>query len=196
MLNILAIIGAYLIGSVSSAVLVSKAMGLPDPRTAGSRNPGATNVLRLGNKTAAGLTLLGDIVKGVLPVLAARLLTMDEWIVAACGLAAFLGHLFPLFLNFKGGKGVATAIGVYLALAPLVALLLIATWLATVAITRYSSLSALVAALMAPIYTFWITGSSVYTAMAVVMALLVVFRHHANIKRLLSGTESRIGQKS
>jgi len=142
-MNVLWIVGAYLMGSIASAVVVARLMGLPDPRTQGSGNPGATNVLRLGGKKAAALTLLGDVLKGVIPVLAARLAGLPETGVALVALAAFLGHLYPVFFGFKGGKGVATAFGVLVAGAPLLGLAILVTWLAVAFASRISSLSAL-----------------------------------------------------
>ncbi len=185
----------YLIGSVSSAVLVARLMGLPDPRTVGSRNPGATNVLRYGGRVAAALTLAGDVLKGVVPVWLARALTDDPWVLAATALAAFLGHLYPVFFGFRGGKGVATALGVWLALEPLIALLLALTWLATAAVFRISSLAALVASVAAPFYVAWrLRESTALLALALVMSALLVWRHRDNIRRLLTGQESRIGR--
>lgn len=195
---------AYLIGSLPFAVIVSKIMGLQDPRQYGSGNPGATNVLRTGNKTAAALTLLGDAAKGWLPVWALRTwgpeYDMGASVLALTAIAVFLGHLFPLFLGFKGGKGVATALGVLLGLAPWLALLVALTWLASALIWRYSSLAALIAAAAAPLFYIlgsgiaWRSSMAVGTAI-VVMSLLLFTRHRANIERLLAGKESRIGQK-
>lgn len=195
---------AYLIGSLPFAVIVSKIMGLQDPRQYGSGNPGATNVLRTGNKTAAALTLLGDAAKGWLPVWALRTwgpeYDMGASVLALTAIAVFLGHLFPLFLGFKGGKGVATALGVLLGLAPWLALLVALTWLASALIWRYSSLAALIAAAAAPLFYIlgsgiaWRSSIAVGTAI-VVMSLLLFTRHRANIERLLAGKESRIGQK-
>ncbi|MGO3743536.1 glycerol-3-phosphate 1-O-acyltransferase PlsY [Kerstersia sp.] len=195
---------AYLIGSLPFAVIVSKIMGLQDPRQYGSGNPGATNVLRTGNKAAAALTLLGDAAKGWLPVWAVRHwgpeYDLGASVLAFTAIAVFLGHLFPLFLGFKGGKGVATALGVLLGLTPWLALLVILTWLASALIWRYSSLAALIAALAAPLYYIlgsglaWRASMEVGTAI-VAMTLLLFVRHRANIERLLAGKESRIGQK-
>lgn len=188
-------LAAYLIGSISSAIVVARAMGLPDPREVGSRNPGATNILRYGGKKAAALTLLGDVLKGVIPVLIARALTSDPAMLAATAGGAFLGHLYPVFFGFQGGKGVATALGVSLALNAWLGLLLAATWLVMAALFRYSSLSALVAALAAPFYTWWLMPHAAYVLMMTGMSALLILRHRDNIRRLLAGQEGRIGGK-
>jgi len=185
---------AYLLGSVSTGVVVARALGLRDPRETGSKNPGATNLLRYGGKLAAVLTLLGDIFKGAIAVLAARAFTDDTAILALAGLAAFIGHLWPVFFGFHGGKGVATAFGVWLALNPEVGLLLIGTWLATAVVFRYSSLAALTAAVVAPLYVAWRMPQPAYIAMMAIMSALLVFRHRANIARLLAGSETKIGK--
>jgi glycerol-3-phosphate acyltransferase PlsY len=187
-------IAGYLLGSVSSAVVVSRLMDLPDPRSEGSGNPGATNVLRLGNKVGAGLTLSGDILKGVLPVLAARWLSDDSLSVALAGAGAFFGHLFPLFFGFKGGKGVATALGVFATISLPVAGGLALTWLVVALVFRYSSMAALVSAASAPLWTWWLLATPVYTGLAILLALMLILRHRANIGRLLAGTESKIGK--
>jgi len=171
-------------------------MGLPDPRLEGSGNPGATNVLRLGNKAAAALTLLGDLLKGTLPVLFALHVSGDQSVVAGAAAGAFLGHLFPVFFKFQGGKGVATALGVFLAVDPLMGLGLAVTWLATALVFRFSSLAALVAAASAPAWAWWTTQDPVYIALAISLAGVLIWRHRANIRRLLNGEESRIGKKS
>ncbi len=191
-MNVLWIVGAYLMGSIASAVVVARLMGLPDPRTQGSGNPGATNVLRLGGKKAAALTLLGDVLKGVIPVLAARLAGLPETGVALVALAAFLGHLYPVFFGFKGGKGVATAFGVLVAGVPLLGLAILATWLAVAFATRISSLSALTAAALAPLYAHWLGLALVWTVVSAVIAVLVFWRHRSNIRNLLAGREERI----
>ncbi len=182
----------YLIGSLSFAVLVSRACGLPDPRTYGSGNPGATNVMRTGKKAAAVLTLLGDGAKGWAAVFLAQQLApswgVSEAGIAACALATFLGHLFPVFFGFKGGKGVATTAGILLALNLWLGLAVLASWLLTFALSRISSLSALVAAVLAPVYA-WFFLSKVYVAMVLVLALLLIWRHRANIRNLLQGKE-------
>tara|TARA_B100000676_G_scaffold63087_1_gene62512 strand:+ start:51 stop:560 length:510 start_codon:yes stop_codon:yes gene_type:complete len=169
-------------------------MQLPDPRSEGSGNPGATNVLRLGNKVGAGLTLAGDVLKGVLSVLVARWLSEDPLTVALAGASAFVGHLFPLFFGFKGGKGVATALGVFAAVSLPVAGGLALTWGVTALVFRYSSLAALVSAVSAPVWSWWLLANPVYTGLAIVVGLILILRHWGNIQRLLSGTESKIGQ--
>ncbi|CAP42892.1 glycerol-3-phosphate 1-O-acyltransferase PlsY [Bordetella petrii] len=193
---------AYLIGSIPFAVVVSKLMGLQDPRSYGSKNPGATNVLRSGNKAAAALTLLGDAFKGWFALWLAQMLAPGlSWTVfALVALAAFLGHLYPVFLGFKGGKGVATALGILLAIHPGLALATAATWVIIAVFFRYSSLAALVAAFFAPVYYLfgsgvaWYAQGPVGVALAII-TLLLFYRHRANIARLLAGTESRIGAK-
>jgi glycerol-3-phosphate acyltransferase PlsY len=185
------LVAAYLLGSISFAVVVSKLMRLPDPRSYGSKNPGATNVLRTGSKVAAVLTLVGDAAKGGVAVWLAAYFT-DQ--LAAVGLAAFLGHLYPLFHRFQGGKGVATAAGVLLALDWRIGAGTIATWLLIAFFLRYSSLAALVAALFAPLATAYLLGWQSALVVAVMSAFLV-WRHRANISRLLAGTEPRLGAK-
>ena len=184
---------AYLLGSVSTAVVIARVMGLQDPRETGSKNPGATNILRYGGKTAAILTLAGDILKGAVAVLVAQALTADPMIIALTGFAAFLGHLFPVFFSFRGGKGVATALGVWLALNPWVGLALIATWVLVALLFRYSSLSALMASLAAPLYVAWLSPSAPYLATMIVMSAILIFRHRSNIRNLIAGTEAKIG---
>jgi len=192
----LAITLSYLFGSIATAVIVAKLMGVPDPRHYGSGNPGATNVLRLGGKKAAIFTLVGDILKGVLPVAFCIALNLPVIVVAAAALAAFIGHLYPVFFGFKGGKGVATAAGVLLAMAPLTGLIVITVWLANAIITRYSSLSALLAAISAPIVA-WLTGQPVEILITITLiSALLIWRHQANIQRLLAGQEPKIGQKT
>ncbi len=186
---------AYLMGSLSAAVIVSKLFSLPDPREQGSKNPGATNVLRLGGKKAAAITLAGDAIKGLVPVVLAKYLGASPDMVAAVGLAAFLGHLYPIFFGFKGGKGVATALGVLSGFSGWVGLSVLATWILMAVVFRFSSLAALTAAIMAPAYVWLILPSPVLAGAASAMALLLVSRHRANIGRLLKGEESRIGSK-
>jgi glycerol-3-phosphate acyltransferase PlsY len=190
---------AYLIGSLSFAVLVSRAFGLPDPHTYGSGNPGATNVLRTGNKLAAVLTLVGDGAKGWLAVFLAQAFAWRFGVgdagIAAVALAVFVGHLWPVFFRFQGGKGVATAAGILFALDWRVGLGTLATWLIIAVFFRYSSLAALVAAVFAPFFTALVLGFGVYAAAVLAIAALLVWRHAENIRKLLAGTESRIGQK-
>lgn len=197
--QIIVLLLAYLIGSISFAVVVSRMMGLADPHTYGSGNPGATNVLRTGNRKAAALTLLGDVAKGVVAVLLARWLApslgLSQTTVMLVGLAAFIGHLYPVFHGFRGGKGVATAAGVLLALNPLHGLAVLGTWLLVAFTTRYSSLAALVAAVLAPIYWMLLHGISASTLAVLVMSALLIWRHRSNIDKLLSGKESKIGGK-
>jgi len=185
----------YLMGSVSSAVIVCKLWGLPDPRTAGSNNPGATNVLRVGSKAAAAVTLFGDVFKGWLPVAAANWLGVDPAVVAATALAAFLGHLYPVFFRFQGGKGVATTLGVLTGIHWGMGGLLAATWLLMAKLTRISSLSALTAAALAPLYAFWLLRDVTTTVLVAVMSGFLFWRHRSNIQRLLRGEEDRIGEK-
>lgn len=195
----LVLLVAYLIGSVSFAVVVSKMMGLADPHTYGSGNPGATNVLRTGNKKAAALTLAGDILKGVVAVLLAKALApqlgLSQTMIMLVGLAAFVGHLYPVFHGFKGGKGVATAGGVLLALNPLHGLAVVGTWLLVAFVTRYSSLSALTAAAMAPVYWQLFYGIDARALVVLLMSALLIWRHRSNINKLLRGQESKIGGK-
>ncbi len=191
---------AYLIGSLSFAVIVSRVAGLHDPRSYGSGNPGATNVLRSGHKLAAAATLLLDALKGFLPVWLVLHFGapygMGEGTAALVGLAAFVGHLWPVYFRFKGGKGVATAGGVLLGINPWLGLATIATWLIIVAFFRYSSLASLVAAVFAPFYLLLIWGGGPAAVAVGVMSLLLVWRHRLNIQRLLAGTESRIGRRA
>ena len=200
MMTLAFVVSAYLLGSISFAVLMSKAFRLPDPRTYGSHNPGATNVLRSGKKAAAVLTLLGDAAKGWLAVFVAmKLTTSDEQgavLIAAVALAVFLGHVFPVFLRFKGGKGVATALGVLLALNLWLGLAALATWLLVAAVSRMSSLAALSASVSAPIYATFLGLQHEWVVATGIMSLLLVWRHKSNIKNLLAGKESQIGKKS
>ncbi len=192
-ITLLLIVFGYLAGSISTAIIVCRIMGLPDPRSEGSRNPGATNVLRFGGKKAAAITLAGDLLKGLLPVLLARGLGVDEPGLALTALAAFLGHLYPVFFGFEGGKGVATAFGVILGLSWLTALAALATWLLMAFTVRISSLSALTAAVLAPLYA-WLFGlPTVYVAAILIMVVILIWRHRSNIRQLLAGTEDTIG---
>jgi len=195
-----AVLAAYLIGSLSFAVIVSRVMGLSDPRTYGSGNPGATNVLRSGSRPAAVATLVLDALKGYLPVCAVLWFGprhgLGDGTVALVGLAAFVGHLWPVFFRFKGGKGVATAAGVLLAFNPWLGLATLLTWVIVAAFFRYSSLAALAAALFAPFYQLLIWGSGPIAVAIGTMCLLLVWRHESNIRKLLAGTESRLGGKA
>ena len=185
----------YLLGSVSTAIITCKVMGLSDPRTVGSNNPGATNVLRAGGKKAAIITLLGDMLKGLIPVLIAVLLDMQNEIIAATAVAAFLGHLYPLYYGFKGGKGVATILGALLGIHWMLGLGTIGIWIFMAVTLRYSSLSALVAASGSPVLAWFITQSQVITVCVAFMALMLIWRHKKNIQNLLSGKEDKIGAK-
>ena len=187
---------AYLAGSIASAILVCRAMGLPDPRGEGSGNPGATNVLRMAGKGPAALTLAGDVLKGVAPVLLASGLSRSPTVVALAALAAFLGHLYPLYFRFQGGKGMATALGAIAALAWPVAGVMCAIWLVVAAATRYSSLAAMTAAVAAPIAALWLAPHPANPGVLTVVAILLLWRHRANIRRLARGTESRIGERA
>ncbi|MCU7960956.1 MAG: glycerol-3-phosphate 1-O-acyltransferase PlsY [gamma proteobacterium symbiont of Bathyaustriella thionipta] len=196
LIDLLYILAAYLLGSISSAILVCKLMRLPDPRSQGSNNPGATNVLRIGGKKAALLTLLGDNLKGFLPVFLAVHYQFSAELVALIGLAAFCGHLFPLFFGFKGGKGVATAFGVYFGLYWLIGLIILGIWLLMAALFRYSSLAALTAMACSPLVVWYFFPSAFAVTVYALMVLMLIGRHHANIKKLLAGEESRIGKKT
>lgn len=196
MASFVAIVAAYLVGSIPFAVLVSRAMGLPDPRSFGSGNPGATNVLRSGSKTAAVLTLVGDALKGWAAVWAAWAAGLGPATVAAVGVAAFLGHVFSVWLRFRGGKGVATAAGVLFALDWQVGVGVLAVWVTVAVVTRYSSLAAVTAACVTPLVIWVIEGLTPMFAAGVVMGAVLVWRHQANLVKLLRGEESRIGQKA
>ena len=185
----------YLLGSLSTAIITCKIMGLPDPRTVGSNNPGATNVLRSGGKKAAAITLIGDMLKGAIPVLLVASFTSSAPIIAATGLGAFLGHVFPVYYNFKGGKGVATLLGVLLGTSWMTGLGTIGVWLLMAFSFKYSSLSALIAALFAPVQIWYFTGSTEMAICAAIMSLILFWRHQNNIRNLLSGNESKIGAK-
>jgi acyl phosphate:glycerol-3-phosphate acyltransferase len=196
----LAILAGYLFGSLSFAVIVSRMMGLADPRAYGSGNPGATNVLRSGNRVAALLTLALDALKGFVPVLLALWLGprygLGEGTAGFVGLAAFVGHLWPVFFHFKGGKGVATAAGVLMALNPWLGLATLVSWVIIAAFMRYSSLASIVAAVFAPFYQLLIWGAEPIFVPMVVMSLLLIWRHEGNIRKLIAGTESKLGHKA
>ena len=195
MTAVLFALGGYLAGSIPFAVIVSRILALPDPRTYGSRNIGATNVLRSGHRIAALLTLMGDAGKGWGAVLVARVLGADDVLIAIVGLAAFLGHVFSVWLRFQGGKGVATAAGVLIAFDWRLGLAVIVVWLAVAAASRYSSLGAIVAALFAPVATWYFLGPGPVFAAVVAMSVILIVRHKANIVKLARGEESRIGEK-
>ncbi len=194
---VLAVLAAYLLGSVPFAVVCSRIFGLADPRSYGSKNPGATNVLRSGNKAAAAMTLLGDMAKGWLAVFLAQSLGPKygflDGLVGAVALAVFFGHLYPVFLGFKGGKGVATAAGVLLALDPALGLITLGIWLAIAFTLRYSSLAALVAAAAAPVTAFLFWGSGTLLLVVGIIAMVLIVKHWANLQRLMAGTEPKIG---
>ena len=201
--NVLLIPIAYLIGSISFAVVVSKCMRLPDPHTYGSGNPGATNVLRTGNKLAAALTFIGDALKGYFAVLLARIILGDEsltstlssWVLCGVVLAVFLGHLFPIFHGFKGGKGVATACGILFGVNVILGIATLSTWIIVAVFLRYSSLAALAAAIFGPIYFVFLFGFQPMGVALLAVCLLLIWRHRSNIRNLMNGTESRIGSK-
>jgi glycerol-3-phosphate acyltransferase PlsY len=194
MTDYLLIIAAYLMGSVSSAIIVCKLMGLPDPRTQGSNNPGATNVLRIGGKKAAAITLLGDSLKGFIPVLIANLMGVTPLILAAVALAAFLGHLYPLFFGFKGGKGVATALGVQFGLGWQIGAGVGLIWLIMAKVVKISSLSALVSMALAPLVVWLFWPAPELIGVQVVISLILFWRHRSNIRNLISGKEGKINQ--
>ncbi len=195
MQTVLAILAAYLLGSVPFAMLSSKLFGLADPRTYGSGNPGATNVLRSGNKKAALFTLLGDALKGWVAVFVAQQYGLSDGSVGLVALAVFLGHLYPVFLKFKGGKGVATAAGVLIALDPALGLAVLGTWLFVAFVSRYSSLAAVLAAVLAPVYAALLHGAEHPSIVVGIIAMALIGKHWQNIQRLLAGQESKIGSK-
>ena len=201
--NVLLIPIAYLIGSISFAVVVSKCMRLPDPHTYGSGNPGATNVLRTGNKWAAALTFIGDALKGYFAVMLARIIlgdqsltsTLSSWVFCGVVIAVFLGHLFPIFHGFKGGKGVATACGILFGVNVILGIATLSTWIIVAVFLCYSSLAALAAAIFGPIYFVFLFGFQPMGISLLVVCLLLIWRHRSNIRNLMNGTESRIGSK-
>ena len=189
MIQWLFIPAAYLIGSISSAIIICRLMGLPDPREQGSGNPGATNVMRIGGKKAAAITLLGDLLKGLLPVYLAKVMGVSVELLALTGLAAFLGHLYPLFFKFEGGKGVATSIGVLLGFSWPLGLAFVATWLLIYKVGKISSLSALFASVISPVYAWFLVGDYYVVGAAVFMMVFLLWRHKSNIQRLINGEE-------
>lgn len=193
--NVIWIIAAYLLGSIAFGIIASKLFKLPDPRTIGSGNIGATNVLRTGKKQAAIFTLLGDVLKGWLPVWLALQLNFSVWLVSAICLAVFIGHLYPIYYQFKGGKGVATALGIMLALNPLLALAALVTWGITFKLSGYSSLSAILAAIFSPVFAWIILAEYEYVFVILCLSIFLVWRHKTNIKKLLAGTEAGFGEK-
>lgn len=197
--TLLAVVAAYLVGSIPFAIISSRLFGLADPRSYGSGNPGATNVLRSGNKAAAIFTLIGDMLKGWLAVFLAQefgtAYGLGSGAVGLIALAVFFGHLFPIFLKFKGGKGVATAAGVLLAIDPTLGLATLGTWIAVAFTLRYSSLAALVAAASAPLYAFFFWGGNILVAPVAIIAMALIVKHWANLQRLMAGTEPKIGAK-
>ncbi len=197
LIPVVLVVAAYLLGSISSAIIVCRLMGLPDPRTQGSNNPGATNVLRIGGdkgKAAAAITLLGDSLKGVIPMVAAHLLGVAPAVLAAVGLAAFLGHLYPVFFGFRGGKGVATALGVQIGLYWPIGLTVAAIWLFIAKVLKISSLSALVSMALAPAIVWWFWPEPKLIGMQLIITGILIWRHRSNIRNLLDGTEERIAK--
>ena len=192
---LLLVFAGYLTGSVSTAIITCKLMGLKDPRSSGSNNPGATNVLRIGGKKAAIITLIGDMLKGLLPVLVVRLFNVDDIIIALVAVGAFLGHLFPLFFKFKGGKGVATFFGALIGINWQVGLAALVTWLLIAYLFKYSSLSALLTALFSIAYVWFFSGSMILVGACLIMSSLLIWRHAENMKRLINGEENKIGNK-
>lgn len=186
---------AYLLGSIAFGILASKLFGLPDPRTTGSGNIGATNVLRSGKKMAAAFTLIGDVLKGWLPVWLALQANSPVWFIAAVGLAVFFGHLYPIYYQFKGGKGVATALGIMLALSPLLGLAALLTWVAVFMFSKISSLSALTAAALAPLFAWLLNLHQMYITTLLILSIWLIWRHKTNIQKLLAGTEAGFSKK-
>jgi len=193
LLTLVMIIVAYLIGSISSAILICKMLGFPDPRTTGSKNPGATNVLRISNKLTAATVLFLDVLKGTIPVWGAYFLQIEPIYLGFIGVAACLGHMYPIFFNFQGGKAVATALGTLLPIGLGLGALLISTWILVAKLTKYSSLAAIVTVSMAPLYVFLLKPLYVYPTL--MLSTLIIFRHKDNIVRLLKGTENKITTK-
>ena len=195
LLGYLLIVASYFVGSLSSAIILCKIAGLPDPRTEGSGNPGATNVMRIGGKKLAALTLLGDLLKGLIPVLIAKLLDQSALTISLVAVTAFLGHLFPIFFGFKGGKGVATALGAILGLNFLVGLCAFGVWIVIFIITKISSLSALIAAVSVPFFLYFFNAPIEIVYAVIFMDIFLIYRHKSNIQRLLSGEEGKLKAK-
>jgi len=195
MINTLSIIAGYLIGSISSSILIAQVMSLPDPRSFGSGNPGATNMLRTGSKKAAAITLLCDLLKGLIPLLVARGFNVDTHILCLIGLAAILGHMYPVYYRFAGGKGVATTLGVLIGIHWQLALLWVALWLITAKLSGYSSLAALVATALLPVSSYVLKLPNIVTITCIIIAVFVIWRHRSNINNLLTGKESKIKNK-
>jgi len=193
MTDALLILAAYLLGSISSAIIVCRIMGLPDPRTQGSNNPGATNVKRIGGNKPAAITLFGDMLKGLIPVLLAHILQVDEQTMALTAMAAFLGHLYPVFFGFRGGKGVATALGVQFGLHWIIGGGVALVWLFMAKVMKISSLAALVSMALAPLLVWWVWPAPELILMQLLMSLILIWRHRSNIQNLLSGSEDKIG---
>ena len=200
MITVILIFSAYLLGSISFAIVASWLFKLPDPRSYGSGNPGATNVLRTGKKAAAAVTLLGDAGKGWVAVVATKYfgnaLGLGDEVIASAALAVFLGHLFPVFLAFKGGKGVATSAGILLGLNPWLGILAILTWIIVALFSRISSLSALLTALLAPLYTYFLLQKEMLTITVLIISILLILKHQSNIANLIAGKEARIDKSS
>lgn len=194
-LPFLLVVASYFIGSASAAIITCKLMGKEDPRSLGSKNPGATNVMRFAGKKAAAITLIGDLLKGLIPVVIGHALDLSWGWLVLIGIAAFLGHLYPIYYGFKGGKGVATALGVYFGLNPIVGAVIGITWLISSLIFNMSSLSALIACLLAPLYFLWVTGSIDLFIGLVVITVFIYWRHRANIMKIIDGSESKISKK-
>lgn len=194
-LPFLLVAASYFVGSASAAIITCKLMGKEDPRTQGSKNPGATNVMRYAGKKAAIFTLFGDLLKGLVPVLIGHALGLSWGWLVLIGIAAFLGHLYPIYFGFKGGKGVATALGVYFGLDPIIGAVIGISWLISSLIFNMSSLSALIACLLAPMYFVWITGSIDLLAGLLIITIFIYWRHRENIKKIIDGSESKISKK-
>lgn len=192
MIETILIFAGYLSGSLSAAIITCRLMGLPDPRTQGSNNPGATNVLRHGGKKAAAITLFGDAIKGVIPVVVAQLMSAPPLILALVALAAFIGHLYPVFFNFRGGKGVATSFGVLVALAWPAGIAMLVTWLVMAKLFNISSLAALTASALGPLYMWWLRPQQEFIIVAAVISVMLLWRHRSNIRNLMAGTEGKI----